>query len=179
MNNLFTHIVPWASDRDLAGFYNFHILNAPTEWVLFTDRDVLMPSPEYGLHVDAVIKRHGDKFSLITCTTNRVGTDYQVNRRMWNVEDMSKHVEAAKMAWRAHSDNLIDITNDSPISGMFMLVNKRLLSARNIKGEGLLGIDNQMHYIAQETGQRVGLAKGIYCYHYYRGGDRNDTKHLK
>jgi len=179
MTNLFTHIVPWASDRDLAGFYNFHILNAPTEWVLFTDRDVLMPSPEYGLHVDEVIKRHGDKISLFTCMTNRVGTSYQVNARMWKVEDMSKHVEAAKIAWRAHGSNVVDITNDSPISGMFMLVNKRLLSAQKIEGSGLLGIDNKLHYIAQETGQRVGLAKGIYCYHYYRGGDRNDTSHLK
>lgn len=180
MNNLFTHYVPWTSDKDLSGYYDFTIRNSPTDWVLLTDRDVFMLHPHYGLHIEEVIRKHGNKFTLLTSLTNRVGTPYQVNQRLSKIEDMSILTDAAISHWRAHGARVEDITGKSPISGMLMLVHKRLLDeGREIKGNGLLGIDNFIHYLARDNGMRVGLMHGILCYHYYRNNDRNDTSHLK
>jgi hypothetical protein len=155
-------------------------LPSDDSWILFSDRDTYFPHPHYGKHIEAVINRHGNKFDLFTCMTNRVGTGYQCVRGMWNTDSGKAFEDRAKSLWLAQGVAVEDITANTPISGMAILVKKRLLTeGRQLKSGLMLGADNDFHYIAQESNKRVGLMKGIFIYHYYRNGDRNNTRHLK
>ena len=178
----FRHIIPWTSDRNLSGFYNREIMSLPSDdsWVLFTDRDTYFPHPFYGKHIEAIINRHGNTFDLLTCMTNRVGTDYQCVRGMWSAEHGLTHEDRAKSLWLAQGVAIDDITDRSPISGMAILVKKKLLIDGGLIKDGLLlGADNEFHYIAQQSGKKVGLMKGVYLYHYYRNGNPANKKHLQ
>ena len=181
MSNTFTHFIPWATDKNLSGYYNDKIMSLPNDydWALFTDRDTYFPHPFYGKHIEAVLRNHGDKYKLFTAMTNRVGTSYQCVHGMWTADKGLDHEDRAKSLWLAQGTNVEDITDKSPISGMLILVQKRLLSDGELLKDGLLlGADNLFHYIAQEYGFKVGLMKGIYIYHYYRNGIRENKKHL-
>ena len=182
MSKKFIHIVPWSSDKNLSRFYNRMVMKLKSDdsWVLFTDRDTYFPHPQYGKHLEAIINRHGDKFDLFTCMTNRVGTDYQCVRGLWGEENGGVIEQRAKSLWLAQGVAVDDITDRTPISGMMMLVRKSLLTkGRELKDGLLLGADNEFHYIAQESGKRVGLMKGVLIYHYYRDGKRDNKAHLK
>lgn len=175
------HLVAWASDGNLSGFYNRELLSLPSDqdWCLFQDRDVYWPHPHFFKHIEEVITKHGSKFDLLTCMTNRVGTQYQVNARMSKIESALEHYNCAVSMWRANGARLEDITNRPPISGMVILAKKALITeGRQLKDGLLLGADNELHYIAKESGKRVGLMKGVYVWHYYRNNQRNDVSHL-
>lgn len=177
----FIHIVPWTFDKNLSGFYNDKIMSLPNDndWVMFTDRDTYFPNPDYGKHIERIIDKHGKNYGLFTCVTNRVGTGYQCVKNAWTIEKGIAHEEKSKSLWYAHGVLVEDITNNSPISGMMMLVQKKLLvEGRLLKDGLLLGADNELHYIAKESGKKVGLMKGVYIYHYYRNGQRDNKKHL-
>ena len=76
-------------------------------------------------------------------------------------------------------DQCVDITDISPISGVLMLLNKGLWKkACGFEEKGILGIDNSIHYRVQALGQRVMVMKGVYVYHWYRGGNPSDKRHL-
>ena len=176
------HLVAWASDKNLSGYYNNEMEALPSEddWCLFQDRDVWWPHPNYMNQIEEVINKYGDKFDLLTCMTNKVGTAYQVNQRMAKVESSVEHTACAVNMWRGHGARLEDITNNSPISGMVILAKKSLITeGRKLKDGLLLGADNEFHYIAKESNKRVGLMKGIYVWHYYRGDNPHDKSHLQ
>ena len=175
------YVTPWASDKNLSGLYNREILALPNDddWICFTDRDTYFPHPNYGNHIEAVINRHGEQFKLLTCMTNRVGTAYQCVKNMWTVEKGLAHEDRAKSLWYANGVSIEDITERSPISGMLILVQKRFITEnRPLKDGLLLGGDNEFHYIAQESGENVGLMRGVYVYHYYRNGVPTNKQHL-
>ena len=61
-----------------------------------------------------------------------------------------------------------------------MLVKKSAwLESDRFKEAGLLGIDNSIHYAIRNMGGKVGLMKGVYVQHYYRGGDMSNKSHLE
>jgi len=175
------HLVAWGDDKNLSGYYNREVLSLPHEddWVIFQDRDVWWPHPHYMKQIEEVIQNHGKNFDLFTCMTNKVGTAYQVNPRMQKIEDSKEHYKCAVSMWRGHGARIEDITSRSPISGMVIIVKKALLTqGRKLKDGLLLGADNEFHYIAQESNKRIGLIKGVYVWHYYRGNDPTDKTHL-
>ena len=175
------HLVAWTSDKNLSGFYNRELEALPSDddWCLFQDRDVWWPNPHFFKDIERVVQKQGDKFDLFTCMTNKVGTMYQVNRRMYKVDNIEDHVQCALNMSRAHGASVEDITNRPPISGMVILAKKSLITqGRKLKDGLLLGADNELHYIAKESNKRVGLMKGVYVWHYYRGNDINNKSHL-
>ena len=175
------YITPWASDKNLSKVYNDELMALPSDddWICFTDRDTYFPHPNYGAHIEAIVNKHGNTYKLLTCMTNRVGTGYQCIKNAWTIEKGLAHEDKAKSLWYAKGVLVDDITDLSPISGMLILVQKRLLTEGRLLKDGLLlGADNEFHYIAKEQGAKVGLMKGVYVYHYYRNGQRDNKKHL-
>ena len=47
------------------------------------------------------------------------------------------------------------------------------------KKTGMLAVDNDIHAKIKKNRLKFGLIKGLYVYHWYRGGDKNNNKHLK
>jgi hypothetical protein len=175
------YIIPWTSDKNLSGFYNREICNLENDddWACFVDRDTYFPHPNYGNHIEAIINKHGVTYKLLTCMTNRVGTTYQCVKNMWTVEKGAAHEDRAKSLWYAKGVEVEDITNSTPISGMLILVQKKFITENRLLKDGLLlGADNDFHYIAKESGEKVGLMRGVYVYHYYRNGVPTNKQHL-
>jgi len=78
---------------------------------------------------------------------------------------------AAKIHFGTH---VSDITDSTPLlSGVMMLIQKRTWI--KIQGciDGFFGVDNDIHDRVKKLGEKVGLARGLYVYHYYRADDPN------
>ena len=147
-------------------------------WACFVDGDAMFTTPDFGNQIEEIVLKHSE-FDLFTSVTNRVGTKYQCVEGTWEIEDMNTHRNIGKMLQLNRRLEIEDITNSAPFSGVLMLVKKSAwTNSSKFKESGLLGIDNSIHYAIRNIGGRVGLMKGVYVMHYYRGGVGND-RHLR
>lgn len=60
-----------------------------------------------------------------------------------------------------------------------MLIRKDLWCDVPFREGGMLDVDWDFYRRAVARGERVLLMLGVYLYHWYRGGDREDVTHLK
>lgn len=59
-----------------------------------------------------------------------------------------------------------------------MLVEKRLwMDVGGFKTEGMLGVDNDFYDRVRKSGRTIRQMRGVYLYHWYRGG-KWDITHL-
>jgi hypothetical protein len=168
---------PYTPSRNLAEYYRFAIQNAKAEWVCFTDGDALFPCHDFGSKLEAILSKASDKYKLLTCKTNRTGQPIQLERDMFDILDMKQHYLKFDKLWKKYGTSVKDVTETRFISGHLMLMNVEFFKGF-IGGQGLLGIDNQIHQYCITNGVKVGLMEGFYIYHYYRNGDFRNNKHL-
>ena len=67
---------------------------------------------------------------------------------------------------------------DALLSGVMIMAQKKTIKDTPFKEEGMLGVDNSFHKDLQAKGLKIGLMKGLYIYHWHRGG-ANTTDHLE
>jgi hypothetical protein len=147
-------------------------------WACFTDGDAMFTTPNFGHQLEEVIKANPE-YDLFSCMTNRVGTNYQLIGS-WTENSMHEHRELGKFLSNSRRTEVIDITNEAPISGVLMLVRKSAwFTSKRFKETGLLGVDNSIHYAMAAQDSKVGLMRGVYVMHYYRNGNKNDKSHLQ
>ena len=73
----------------------------------------------------------------------------------------------------------MDITHLQLLSGVLILVKKSVWKKVGGFKEGeMLSVDNDIHQKVKLAGEKVGLMKGIYVQHWYRGGDNKQISHL-
>jgi GT2 family glycosyltransferase len=93
--------------------------------------------------------------------------------------DQSYHRNFGENLWNSFKTSVINITNKAPLSGVLILIKKsEWEKVGGFKEEKMLGVDNDIHVKFKNSGLKVGLMKGIYVQHWYRGGNINDKKHL-
>jgi GT2 family glycosyltransferase len=174
--------IPWSTDKNLSKAYNREMELIPTEndYCCFIDRDAMFLHPFYGLQIEHIIEN--SNFDLYTCMTNRVNCKQQLHGypSNWRGNDIENHINIATRLYEQRKYEIEDITGIIPgISGMVMILKKSTWSKiGGFKGQGMLGIDNQLHYDVRDCGGKVMLMRGVYVYHYYRNGDCKNTKHL-
>lgn len=170
---------PYDLNGNLGNYYNKVMSEiGADDWAVFTDRDVWFPDPHYGELLHEISKQK--QYGLLTCKTNRVGTDYQTfNRKYWDLEPMSAHVDLAIKLRKEHGTKIKNITLQPPLSGVLIMLSKEAwLKTKGFKNTGLLGVDNSIHHEARKAGVGVGLMEGMYVWHYYRNGVQSDISHL-
>jgi len=174
------YFTPYSTDKNLGKYYNSCLELIPDGcWACFVDGDAMFTTPNFGHQIQEIVEANSE-FDLFTCMTNRVGTKYQCVDGLWEVEDMLTQRNFGKMFQLNKRLEVEDITNNAPLSGVLMLVKKSAWSAsQKFKENGLLGVDNSIHYAIRNINGRVGLMKGVYVQHYYRGGNINDRSHLQ
>jgi len=97
-----------------------------------------------------------------------------------NSNDMQYHRGLGKALQDEKYDRVKDVTSYSPISGVFFILKKgSWKKTKGFKRQGILGVDNSIHYEIQRIGGKVYQMLGLYVYHWYRNGKRWDTKHLQ
>jgi hypothetical protein len=171
--------IPWATDKNLSGAYNRFMKMIPDDdWACFVDGDARFTTNFWGKQIEMIVNLHGDKYNLMTCYTNRVGTPYQCLNGTWDYDEKQNR-EIGEALFKAADHHVQDITNRTPISGVLILCKKSLWHKFGGLPDGmLLGADNEFHYGAQRVGAKVGLMTGVYVEHWYRGGRRENKSHL-
>jgi hypothetical protein len=172
--------IPWNSEKNIGKSYNKTMsLVGSDDWVCFIDGDAVHTSHFFGTRIESVIDNNPD-YTLYTCYTNRVNCGYQIAPNVdKNTNDMDYHRTFGENIWNTYSTQVMDITKNSELSGMLILIKKK--SWEKVGGfleEKMLGVDNDIHRKVRNIGEKVGLMKGIYVQHWYRGGDYKNKAHL-
>lgn len=177
---------PYRSDKNLIIAYNSFMELLPEDgWALFRDADTLFLDSFYGEIINNAILENPDT-DCFTCLTNRIGNVRQLHNE-YNGDDIVKHREIANKLRVQHTSKCDDMTNfkGGMLSGMLFILSKKAWSKiggfKEFKTghSKILGVDNKLHMDLTEGGFKTKIIKGLYIYHWYRGGDMKDITHLK
>jgi GT2 family glycosyltransferase len=174
------HVIPWNSDKNIGISYNNMMkLIGTNDWVCFLDGDAVHTTTYFGSRIEEVIEKNPE-YSLFTCFTNRVGCPYQIAPNVDKKNnDQSYHRNFGENLWNENKTLVMDITNKQELSGVLILINKKIWeSVGGFKDSKMLTVDNDIHSKVRNSGNKVGLMKGIYVQHWYRNDNINDRKHL-
>lgn len=149
------------------------------DWCCFLDGDAVHTNPFFGKRIEDIIESNPE-YSLFTCYTNRIGCPYQIAPNVNKVSnDQNYHRNFGENIWKKFGTNVLDITNNIPLSGVLILIKKSAWErVGGFKETGILEVDNDIHVRLKKNNFKIGLMKGIYVQHWYRGGNQNDKKHL-
>ena len=177
---------PYRVDKNLIESYNsFMELLPDNGWAVFRDGDTLFLDSYYGQIIENAIKDNPDT-DCFTCFTNRIACPKQTFM-IYNGDDIVKHRQIAKMLREKFGSNCEDFSKPvipNIMSGMVMILSKK--AWKKIGGfkeykpnyGNILGVDNRLHIDLFENGFKTKIIKGLYVYHWYRGGKINEVNHL-
>lgn len=166
--------------RYIGKAYNRYMELVPDDsWVCFLDHDAMFTTansqeglPNWQDQLHAVIQANPE-YSCFSAMTNRIGNSEQRYVGIdQNNHDMNYHRQIGKRAYDQFTTSVKDVTNTHCISGVVMLVKKeawkKVGGFKTDGSPGVLGVDNDFHIRLKKAGLKIGLAKGVYVYHYYR-----------
>lgn len=178
------HLTPYAVDKNIGKSYNEACALIPGgDWICIRDGDTMFTSPDWGRRVQEVAENaNSSGFSLIGAKTNRIGgiCDHSLVTGVFDVEDMSFHAKLENEVWDNWKDSIRMTRAHDPIGGFFMLFPQFWWQATYFP-ENCITFDIGFTNRIRSLGGKVGIATGIYLYHFYRGWSDNpqmDTKHL-
>jgi cellulose synthase/poly-beta-1,6-N-acetylglucosamine synthase-like glycosyltransferase len=174
---------PFSIDKNIGGAYNEFCKIVPNDedWIVITDADSMFLTPDYGVIIHKAIQTHGNDFGLIGCYTNRLRKTHQLhNGTFSNDHDIRHHVKIA-MEYMC-KDGIEDITPLN-IAGVFMAFQKKTWKLVGGFLENSIVADTFFSQQVVSKGLKLGLIRGLYVYHWYRGWEINNPflsiKHLK
>lgn len=173
------YFVPGCGEKDLGSAINRHCEIVPDDddWILVRDNDTAFLHPFINKQLEDIIAKHGHKYDLLSCYTNRLGLTHQLPYGLMQETDILKLRELAEKHYAEDYDNVIP--SDKPTAGLFMLFKKRTwLQHPFVKG--LAGgdfIDYQFSNGLLQKGFRIGICTGIFMLHYYRMHQSNWREH--
>ena len=171
--------IPFAKDKNLGREVSKLINNSTDRYVIIQDADVIQLTYDYGNKIKETVNAN-PQFHLFTCYTNRVGNNVQVSPHSdWHNDDIKHHRELADNHWNMYGTSVIEVTDAALISGHLLVVDKEYWKYLPELPQIGLGLDNGIHKMYKEAGYKVGLMQGIYVYHWYRGGDKQNKDHWK
>ena len=172
--NVFT-FVAYDTEQNLGRFYNSAMeLLADDDWAVFIDSDAMFVQDDWGHKIQRVIKQNPD-YGFFTCLTNRVGCEWQladdVDR---NDHYIPYHKDQGEKIADA-GDAVEDVTDYLPMSGVCMIIQKKVWDQIGGAKDGFYGVDNDLHRKSADRGIKVGLINSLYIYHLYKGGAEFST----
>lgn len=161
-------ITPYSQSKNFGKEMNEVISELPDGcWVVLTDGDSCFLTHRYGNQIAEVCAN--TDFTLIGCMTNRLGRPIQRHTeemsKDWNIMN---HYHIAKQRETDYWGEVEDITKNKFVAGMFMLFHKSTWQKIKFK-ENCITWDDQFSSDVIASGGRLGLMKGLYCFHFYRG----------
>lgn len=176
------YTLPWDSSQNIGRYYNrfMEALPSDDDFACFLDGDATFTISNYGLQLEAVIRRY-PKCGVFVGRTNRVKCPWQIVPDVdVSSNDIEYHRTVGKALAERHWDSSVPIDPDPEklMSGVLFLVRKA--TWRRVGGfpeEGMLGVDNEFHRRCIKAGEEMLLAMGLYVYHWYRN-NLDDISHL-
>lgn len=176
------HITPGRSDKNLGLSINQIIQGLPDDdWICLRDIDTI-PMYHEKFFIQCEELAESGKADLYGCMTNRLGLPYQVVEGMYNETDISVHRATAMQLYKDYG-NEVEILNET-IAGLFMLFSKQTWLKVGGYPQGKIYdntgmVDWKFCKAIKREGLKIGLAKGVYLFHWYRmDKDRKDKSHL-
>lgn len=176
--------IPWDDQKNLGESVNRAMkMCGPDDWLCVTDGDTIFLDPFFGSKLKQVVESNPG-FGMFTCMTNRVGCKWQISEfSKWDDDNIVNHRKTAEKHWETYKTQIQDVSNvprNQVLSGVMIMISRKAWEKVNgFKKTGALGIDSDIHWRCMDNGVKVGLMKGIFTYHWYRGGNRNDKRHLQ
>jgi len=180
------HITPGRADKNLGKAINDIVKVLPDEdWICFRDID------SFPLYHEEFFKQCQDianeaKFDLVGCITNRIGLERQLYKGVISDNaDILYHRQIAMNLFNQHGSD-VSPTNQH-LGGLMLMFPKNLWISLGGFEEGFIvhpdGKYFDYHFCekAKKSGAKLGIAQGIYLFHFYRfGSDKPNysTKHL-
>lgn len=175
--------IPWDTQKNIGEYYNrFMEMMTDNDYACFIDGDAIFTTTFFGKQLEDIIDKHPE-CGLFTATASRIGSKWQRSGD-WESDDMKTHREIGKHISEKFYDTVEDVSDktvqDDLMGGVLILIKKSVWDKiGRFKKDGMLGVDNDIYLKAQKAGEKVYLMKGVYLYHYYRGGKQSNNNHLK
>lgn len=174
---------PFSTEKNIGKAYNdFCALIPDEDWIAIQDGDAMYLTSDWGVQIKEIIKQHGNDFDLIGCVTNRLGRPIQLAEGVeYDNFDIKYHYQKAIELKGKYGTQVEDITNRKYIAGLLMIFPKRVWNKIKFQ-ENCIYFDDQFSKAVAKSGGRLGLAKGLYMFHFYRGwadNPRESKEHLK
>lgn len=173
--------IPWSQEKNLGKAYNdFMELIPEDDYACFIDGDAMFLTPDFGNKLYDIVQEYPE-CGVFTCKTNRIGCQWQREPDMWNEDEVRIHrAIAAFLGIGEHPiRDVTDLGIDHPMGGVLILISKKVWKKVGGFANGILGVDNKLHWSCIEHAEKVYLMESIYIYHWYRGGNATKTEHLK
>lgn len=178
------YTIPWDSGVNVGRYYNSFMEALPNDEdaACFMDADAALVTGPYGRQFEAILRRYPE-CGLFFGMTNRLGCQLQVVKSVDPASnDIAYHRKVGAEIMEKYWDECVPVTAGKTelMSGVLFILRKSAWKkAGRFLDKGILGVDNDMHAKVAASGTPVMLMKGAYVYHWYRGGKRNVTAHLK
>lgn len=173
---------PYSYNKNVGDAYNREFETVGDgDWVCLTDADAMFLTPDYGHQIGYTITQCNKIYDnyILTCYTNRVGCKFQRHPQvgLFDEKDLTKH---RILANTLHKKNFAKVTElEAPISGMCMIIPKKIWDEIKFENEGILGVDHKFSNTVLERGYKILRMDGLYILHYYRMNEgRKFTGHL-
>jgi hypothetical protein len=180
------HITAGRADKNIGKAINDIVKGLPDgDWICYRDIDTIPMSHESFFKQCEEIAERGD-FTLVGCITNRLGLERQLYRgEISSNPDILYHRKIATELYEKHGSQVKKVNGG--IAGIMMLFSKNLWKSVGGFEEGYIVhpngnfFDYEFCKKAKTKGAKIGVADGIYLFHFYRFGAENpkiSTKHL-
>ena len=138
------------------------------DWACFIDHDACFTTHDWYAQLEEITAGLTEP-CVLTAVTNRVGSLWQLAPGVDRGDHaMDYHRRVGRAFQSASRRSLRDVTDESLMSGVVILLSKKTWSLLGGFAEGFLGVDNAIHQAARDRGCRVYLMEGVYVYHWYR-----------
>lgn len=152
----------------LGATYNKYMeLLGDDDWACFLDHDAMFTTEDWYKHLGDIIADN-PQFGLLSASTNRVGNPSQRIAGLDDTHDILYHRNIGKRLKNQCGTEVNDVTKAHCISGVVMAVSKKAWQKAGGFPDGFLGVDNYFHKRVADSGGKIGVAKGLYVYHFYR-----------
>lgn len=173
--------IAYDTERDLGHAYN-EIMGrlSPGDWACFLDHDAVFTTRDWYKQILDAIAAYPEA-GLFTAVTNRIGRKSQIPPGAPTGHDMAEHRKFGAELADKHGHTAKDITRESPLSGVVMILSVETWRKMGGFASGFFGVDNRAHRDVARFA-RVMLLPGLYVYHWYRGdgvGHENAPKASK
>ena len=180
------HITAGRSDKNIGKAINDIVKGLPDkDWVCFRDIDSFPLLHEQFFKQCEEIATNGE-FDLIGCMSNRLNLAGQLHQGVISENpDVLYHKKIATELFIKHGSGVVSTHQN--IAGLMLFFPKTLwLSVGGFDEGGIIAsngkyFDHNFCEKVKKAGAKLGIAKGIYLFHFYRFGSEKpsmDNKHL-
>lgn len=162
---------PKSMDKNIGAVYNNFMQMIPEDdWACFLDHDAMFTTLNWYQQLENIIEDLGSgehDAGLLTVCTNRIGNLEQLIEGADPLNhDIYYHRKIGKQRQVEYGNSLR--VCEHLISGIVILIPKKVWQQTCGFSHGFLGVDNDIDSKIRELGYKSYIMDGVYCYHWYR-----------